>query len=69
MKLPPKFFGSLPKIEWAVATLAVYGYLLWMERRGWKGPRVAILSIFGYGLVLFSYTVVNIYFSRSHTFR
>jgi ABC-type uncharacterized transport system permease subunit len=58
-----------PKIEWAVATLAVYGYLLWMERRGWKGPRVAILSIFGYGLVLFSYTVVNIYFSRSHTFR
>lgn len=58
-----------PKIEWAVATLAVYGYLLWMERRGWKGPRVAVLSIFGYGLVLFSYTVVNMYFSRSHAFR
>ncbi|MEP6802683.1 MAG: cytochrome c biogenesis protein CcsA [Acidobacteriota bacterium] len=58
-----------PKIEWAVATLALYGFLLWMERRGWKGARVAILSIVGYGLVLFSYTIVNMYFSRSHGFR
>ncbi|MEP7131799.1 MAG: cytochrome c biogenesis protein CcsA [Acidobacteriota bacterium] len=58
-----------PKIEWALATLALYGFLLWMERRGWKGPRVAILSIVGYGLVLFSYTIVNMYLSRSHGFR
>ncbi|MCA1609844.1 MAG: inner membrane protein YpjD [Thermoanaerobaculia bacterium] len=58
-----------PKIEWAIATLALYGFLLWMERRGWKGPRVAILSILGYGLVLFSYTIVNMFFSRSHGFR
>jgi len=58
-----------PKIEWALATLFLYGFLLWMERRGWKGPRVAILSICGYALVLFSYTVVNIFFSRSHVFR
>ncbi|MEP6767497.1 MAG: cytochrome c biogenesis protein CcsA [Acidobacteriota bacterium] len=58
-----------PKIEWAIATLGLYGFLLWMERRGWKGPRVAILSILGYGLVLFSYTIVNMFFSRSHGFR
>lgn len=58
-----------PKIEWALATIALYGFLLWMERRGWKGPRVAILSIVGYGLVLFSYTIVNMYLSRSHGFR
>ncbi|MEO8189110.1 MAG: cytochrome c biogenesis protein CcsA [Acidobacteriota bacterium] len=58
-----------PKIEWALATLALYGFLLWMERRGWKGPRVAILSIVGYGLVLFSYTIVNMFLSRSHGFR
>ncbi len=58
-----------PKIEWAIATLALYGFLLWMERRGWKGPRVAVLSILGYGLVLFSYTIVNMFFSRSHGFR
>ncbi|MEO8431624.1 MAG: cytochrome c biogenesis protein CcsA [Acidobacteriota bacterium] len=66
-----RFWATLsdPKIVWAVATLALYGFLLWMERRGWKGPRVAILSIVGYGLVLFSYTIVNIYFSRAHAFR
>lgn len=58
-----------PKILFALLTLALYGFLLWMERRGWKGPRVAILSICGYGLVLFSYTVVNMFLSRTHTFR
>lgn len=60
---------SDPKILFAILTLALYGFLLWMERRGWKGPRVAILSICGYGLVLFSYTIVNLFLSRSHTFR
>ena len=47
----------------------VYGLLLWMERRGWEGPRVAILSIVGFGVVMFSYTVVNVYLSRAHRFR
>ncbi len=58
-----------PKIEWALLTLAVYGLLLWMDRRGWEGPRVAVLSILGFGLVIFSYTVVNMVFSQSHRFR
>jgi ABC-type uncharacterized transport system permease subunit len=58
-----------PKIAWAAITLIVYGFLLWMDRRGWEGPRVALLSIFGFGVVLFSYTVVNLYFSRAHDFR
>jgi ABC-type uncharacterized transport system permease subunit len=58
-----------PKVEWAVATLAVYGFLLWMDRRGWEGPRVALLSILGFGVVIFSYTVVNLYFTRTHSFR
>jgi ABC-type transport system involved in cytochrome c biogenesis permease subunit len=58
-----------PKVEWAVITLVVYGFLLWMDRRGWEGPRVAVLSILGFGVVLFSYTIVNLYFSRAHSFR
>ena len=58
-----------PKVEWAVVTLLVYGFLLWMDRRGWEGPRVAVLSILGFGVVLFSYTIVNLYFSRTHSFR
>ncbi|MEP6994088.1 MAG: cytochrome c biogenesis protein CcsA [Acidobacteriota bacterium] len=58
-----------PKVEWAVVTLAVYGFLLWMDRRGWEGPRVALLSILGFGVVIFSYTVVNLYLTRTHSFR
>jgi ABC-type uncharacterized transport system permease subunit len=65
------FWSSLadPKIAWALITVVVYGLLLWMERRGWEGPRVAILSIVGFGIVMFSYTIVNVYLSRSHRFR
>jgi ABC-type transport system involved in cytochrome c biogenesis permease subunit len=58
-----------PKIAWAFLTLVIYGFLLWMERRGWEGPRVALLSILGFGVMLFSYTIVNLYFSREHRFR
>jgi ABC-type uncharacterized transport system permease subunit len=65
------FWTSLadPKIAWALITVVLYGFLLWMERRGWEGPRVAVLSIVGFAIVMFSYTVVNVYFSRAHRFR
>lgn len=57
------------KLVWAMLTLSVYGLLLWMDRRGWAGTRVALLSIVGFILVLFSYTFVNLYFSQAHVFR
>jgi ABC-type uncharacterized transport system permease subunit len=57
------------KLAFALFTLLVYGLLLWMDRRGWKGQRVALLSIVGFGLVIFSYTFVNLYLSQAHTFR
>ncbi|HZI67908.1 MAG TPA: cytochrome c biogenesis protein CcsA [Thermoanaerobaculia bacterium] len=57
------------KLLFAFVTLLVYGLLLWMDRRGWEGPRVALLSIVGFALVLFSYTFVNLYLSQSHVFR
>jgi ABC-type uncharacterized transport system permease subunit len=57
------------KLVWALLTLSVYGLLLWMDRRGWEGPRVALLSIVGFVLVLFSYTFVNLYLSQAHVFR
>jgi ABC-type uncharacterized transport system permease subunit len=58
-----------PKIVWALVTLAVYALLLWLDRRGWEGSRVAVLSIVGFGLVLFSYTVVNLALHTAHQFR
>jgi ABC-type uncharacterized transport system permease subunit len=57
------------KLPFAVFTLLVYGFLLWMDRRGWKGQRVALLSIGGFGLVIFSYTFVNLFLSRAHSFQ
>ncbi len=62
-RLPDAKFGS------AILTLVVYGFLLWKDRRGWVGERVALLSILGFGLIIFSYTVVNLYFSAQHAFR
>ncbi len=66
-----RFWTTLadPKVEWAVLTLLVYGLLLWMDRRGWEGPRVALLSILGFSVVLFSYTIVNMYLTQAHRFR
>lgn len=58
-----------PKLGWAAVTLIVYAFLLWMDRRGWEGRRVALLSIVGFGVVLFSYTFVNLYLSQEHAFR
>jgi ABC-type uncharacterized transport system permease subunit len=57
------------KVLWALLTLLAYAFLLWMDRRGWEGRRVALLSIAGFCLVLFSYTIVNLYFSGAHQFR
>ena len=57
------------KLPWALLTILVYGLLLWMDRRGWEGPRVALLSIVGFVVVLFSYTFVNLYLSQAHVFR
>jgi ABC-type uncharacterized transport system permease subunit len=66
-----RVWGRLPdaKLGAAVLTLVVYGFLLWKDRRGWVGERVAILSILGFALILFSYTFVNLYFSTEHAFR
>jgi ABC-type uncharacterized transport system permease subunit len=66
-----RVWGRLPdaKLGAAVLTLVVYGFLLWKDRRGWVGERVALLSILGFALILFSYTFVNLYFSAEHAFR
>jgi ABC-type transport system involved in cytochrome c biogenesis permease subunit len=57
------------KILWALLTLFVYALFLFLESHGWQGKRAAILSIAGFGLVLFSYTIANLFLVRMHTFR
>ena len=56
-----------PKLAWAIVTLLLYGLLLWMDRRGWEGRRVALLSMLGFGVMIFSYTFVNLYTSTEHS--
>ncbi len=57
------------KITWALVTLLVYLlYILLQNRRGWRGQRSAWVAVGGFLIVLFSYTVVNLFFSRLHAF-
>jgi ABC-type transport system involved in cytochrome c biogenesis permease subunit len=40
-----------------------------MDRRGWEGRRVALLSMLGFAVMIFSYTFVNLSTSTEHVFR
>ncbi|MBI4468656.1 MAG: cytochrome c biogenesis protein CcsA [Acidobacteria bacterium] len=57
------------KITWSLLTLIIYTlYIIVQKRKGWRGPRSALVAVGGFLVVVFSYTVVNLYFSKSHTF-
>jgi ABC-type uncharacterized transport system permease subunit len=57
------------KLIWTVLTLGVYLSVLLSGPLGLRGKKTAFLSIAGFSLVLFSYTVVNLVFSQEHVFR
>jgi cytochrome c-type biogenesis protein CcsB len=58
-----------PKVIWSVITLLVYAGYLYLEKQGaWKGKRSAIISVCGFLVVIFSYSVVNLFFSSFHKF-
>lgn len=61
-------FGD-PKVLITLAILGVYlAYLLLARNAMWRGARAALLCAFNFGVVLFSYTVVNLYLTRFHRF-
>jgi cytochrome c-type biogenesis protein CcsB len=50
-----------PKETWSLITWLVYAVLLHARLvRGWRGKRMAIMSIVGFGCVLFTYLGVNL---------
>ncbi len=58
-----------PKLVWSLITLLVYTGYLYLEKKGtWKGKRSAIISVCGFLIILFSYSVVNLFFSSFHKF-
>ncbi|ABK16394.1 c-type cytochrome biogenesis protein CcsB [Syntrophobacter fumaroxidans] len=58
-----------PKETWSLITWLIYAALLHSRAmQGWRGKRVAWLSIFGFGCVLFTYFGVNFLLSGLHSY-
>jgi len=58
-----------PKETWSLITWFIYAALLHARNlQGWKGNRVAWLSIIGFGCVLFTYFGVNYLLSGLHSY-
>jgi ABC-type transport system involved in cytochrome c biogenesis permease subunit len=58
-----------PKVIFTFAILVLYGMVLWLGgRASWRGPRVARFCALCFLLVLFSYTLVNLYLTGFHKY-
>jgi len=56
-----RYWGWDPKETWSLITWFVYATLLHARMmRGWRGRRIAWLSVLGFGAVLFTYFGVNL---------
>jgi len=59
-----------PKVAVTFLLIGVYVFCLLAGRLlRWSGKRVALLSFAGYFLLLFSYTIVNLFITQEHVFR
>ena len=55
-----RYWGWDPKETWSLITWFVYATLLHARlMRGWHGKRIALISIFGFAAVMFTYFGVN----------
>ncbi len=58
-----------PKETWSLITWLIYAALIHSRHvRGWRGKRIAILSIIGFCCVLFTYLGVNFLLSGLHSY-
>ncbi|MCX8069218.1 MAG: c-type cytochrome biogenesis protein CcsB [Thermodesulfovibrionales bacterium] len=59
-----------PKETWSLFTWFIYALILHLRIiRGWRGKKAAILSIFGFIAVLFTYYGVNFLMESYHSFK
>jgi len=56
------------KVAFTFLMIGIYLVTLVGPRLGLGGKRLAMVSIGGYGLLIFSYTVVNLFITTSHVF-
>jgi ABC-type transport system involved in cytochrome c biogenesis permease subunit len=58
-----------PKVIITLAILIVYGLYLRLSRSsGWRGSRAALICALNFVVVLFSYTIVNLYMTGFHRY-
>ncbi len=57
-----------PKETWSLITWAIYLVLLHLRTIGWRGRKMALLSILGFVFVLVSFFVVSRVNVGKHTF-
>ena len=63
-----RYWGWDAKETWALITWFMYAIYLHMRLvMSWRGRKTVLLSIFGFGVVLFTYVGVN-YLSQLHGF-
>ncbi|MCP4746481.1 MAG: c-type cytochrome biogenesis protein CcsB [Desulfobacteraceae bacterium] len=56
-----RYWGWDPKETWSLITWCIYAALLHLRMmRGWRGKRIAVMSIIGFVAVLFTYFGVNL---------
>lgn len=58
----PKLVGTA--LVWIMYAVG----LIYRRLGGWQGRKIMMLSIVGFGISLFSMTVINVWFSRFHSF-
>lgn len=64
-----RYWNWDPKETWALITwLAYAAYLHARATAGWKGSKASVVSLIGYGTVLFSYFAVNLIFNGLHSY-
>lgn len=64
-----RYWSWDPKETWSLITWFIYAGLLHLRMmRGWRGNRIAILSIIGFLAVLFTYFGVNYWLSGLHSY-
>jgi ABC-type transport system involved in cytochrome c biogenesis permease subunit len=68
-RLQGTYWTGDPKEIITLVILAVYAGYLWLGRSSaWRGARASVLCVVNFLVVLFSYSVVNLYLSGFHRF-
>ena len=68
-RLSGSFLLADPKIIVTLLVLLAYAGYLWLGRRAaWRGSRAALFCAINFVLVIFSYTIVNLYFTSFHRY-